>query len=77
MENASMRAEPTNLETDPERLAAELTEAAYSVALRHGIKGTFVELELGLWDAIRAMEGRIAEGSAQHDVQPDSDHRHN
>jgi hypothetical protein len=54
-----MRAKPTNLETDLECLVAELTEAAYRVALRHGIKGTFVDLELGLWDAIRAYRGRL------------------
>ena len=71
MENASTRAEPTSLETDPERLVAELTEAAYSVALRHGIKGAFVELELGLWDAIRVSGGEDRGGDAPHDVQLD------
>jgi hypothetical protein len=56
-----MRENPTNLRTDLEGLVAELTEAAYGFALRHGLKGTFVELELGLWDAIRACQGRIEE----------------
>jgi hypothetical protein len=68
-----MRAKPTNLETDLERLVAELTEAAYSVALRHGIKGTFVDLELGLWDAIRAYQGRIEDfASASPSAGPSS-----
>ena len=56
-----MRAKPTNLQTDLEGLVAELTEAAYGFALRHGFNGTFVEVELGLWHAIRACQGRIEE----------------
>jgi hypothetical protein len=56
-----MRENPTSLQTDLEGLVAELTEAAYGVALRHGFRGTFVEVELGLWDAIRACQGRIEE----------------
>jgi hypothetical protein len=47
--------------TDPDDLVAELTDAAYRFALRHGFKGTFVELELGLWDAIRARQWTIKE----------------
>jgi hypothetical protein len=40
--------------TDPaEELLARLTAAAYSVALRHGLKGPFLEVELGLWRALR------------------------
>ena len=40
-------------ETLAEGFLAELTDAAYRVALRHGIKGTFVDLELDLWQALR------------------------
>ena len=54
-----MRANLANRQTDLEGLVAELTEAAYGFALRHGFKGSFVEVELGLWDAIRACQGRI------------------
>lgn len=32
--------------------AAELTNAAYSVALRHGMAGTWLDLELELWKAL-------------------------
>jgi hypothetical protein len=32
-----------------ETLAAELTRAAYCVALRHGTGGTWLDLELALW----------------------------
>ena len=31
---------------------AELTDAAYAVALRHGAGRSWVELELGLWEAL-------------------------
>lgn len=40
--------EPPNLEF----LVAELTEAAYPVALRHRGRGSWVDLELDLWKAL-------------------------
>ena len=40
--------------TDPaEELLARLTATAYSVALRHGLKGPFIDVELALWRALR------------------------
>lgn len=36
-----------------ENFLAELTEAAYSVALRRGFAGSFVEIQLDLWAALR------------------------
>jgi hypothetical protein len=33
-------------------LVAQLTEAAYPVALRHGERGSWVDLELDLWRAL-------------------------
>jgi hypothetical protein len=39
---------PPNLES----LVAELTEAAYPVALRHSARGSWVDLELDLWKAL-------------------------
>jgi hypothetical protein len=33
-------------------LAAELTSAAYRIALRHGTGDSWIELELGLWQAL-------------------------
>jgi hypothetical protein len=56
-----MHANPTHSQTDLEGLVAELTEAAYRVTLRHGFKGAFVDVELGLWHALRACQGRIEE----------------
>lgn len=37
-----------------EGLLVELTESAFSVAVRHGIRGAFLEVELGLYQALRA-----------------------
>ena len=35
-----------------ENLAAELTSAVYPVVLRRGLKGSWIEVELGLWRAL-------------------------
>ena len=35
-----------------ENLAAELTEAAYPVALRHGVGKEWLDLQLDLWKAL-------------------------
>ena len=40
--------EPPNLES----LVAQLTEAAYPIALRHRGRGSWVDLELDLWKAL-------------------------
>jgi hypothetical protein len=37
---------------DLENLAAELTQAAYPVALRHGVGKEWLDLELDLWKAM-------------------------
>jgi carbon storage regulator len=42
-------------ETTPDsadELAAELSDAAYQVALRHGLKRTWIDAELDLWRAL-------------------------
>jgi hypothetical protein len=38
----------------PDDVLARVTEAAYRVALRRGFRGAFLDLELGLWDAVHA-----------------------
>jgi hypothetical protein len=38
---------------DGEALLARLTTAAYSVALRHGLKAPFIDVELALWRELR------------------------
>ena len=46
----------TSLPTaDREAFVARLATTAYQVALRHGIKGSFAELELDLWHELRAV----------------------
>lgn len=37
-----------------EQFAAMLTQVAYDVALRHGVAGSFADLELDLWKNLRA-----------------------
>ncbi len=39
----------------PEDVAAELASAAYLVALRHGLRAPFVDVELDLWRELRAV----------------------
>jgi hypothetical protein len=41
-----------NRDTRLENFAAELTRAAYYVALRHGTAGSWIKVELGLWRAL-------------------------
>ena len=36
-----------------ENLAAELTSAAYAVALRHGLEDKWLDLQLELWKALK------------------------
>jgi len=43
-----------------ESFAAELTSAAYAVALRHGMRCSWLEVELGLWRALAATVERWA-----------------
>jgi hypothetical protein len=54
-----MRAKPTSAQIDLEGLVAELSHAAYAFVLRNGFEGSFVEVELGLWEALRACQGKI------------------
>ena len=44
-----------------EHLLAELAQAAYGVALRHGIKGPFIDVELDLWRELRSVLNRYEE----------------
>jgi hypothetical protein len=42
-----------------ENIAAELTSAVYLVVLRHGMSGSWLELELDLWRALAATVKRV------------------
>jgi hypothetical protein len=43
---------------------ARLTDAAYAVALRHGVKGSFADLELALWRELRAVVEAVTRPAA-------------
>ena len=47
-----------------EDLLAELTTTAYRVALRHGFKGPFIDVELELWRELRNVLDRHEEDGA-------------
>jgi len=57
-----MVASNVQLRDDPEILLAELTVAAHQVALRHGLRGSFLEAELELWRELRAVLFQPQEG---------------
>jgi len=38
-----------------DHFAAELTSAAYAVALRHGVEDQWLDLELELWETLKEM----------------------
>jgi hypothetical protein len=48
-----------------ETLAAELTDAAYPIALRQGIAGSWVDLELDLWKVLNATVQKWGRESAR------------
>jgi len=60
-EKTSMVANNMSFRTASEHLLAELASAAYEVALRHGIRGSFLEVELELWRELRAVLDRAAQ----------------
>jgi hypothetical protein len=52
-----------------DKFAAELTEAAYRVALRHGVGGSWLDLELDLWHALTdAVRNKGRELSARREA---------
>ena len=50
-----MVAPRTDVTTSGEELLARLTTAAYSVALQHGLRAPFIDVELALWRELRAL----------------------
>jgi hypothetical protein len=55
-----------------EHFAAELTRAAYHVALRHGAAGRWLDLELDLWRALADTVNRWGGKSPPDQVAPGS-----
>jgi len=66
-----MPADPIAPQADPDGLMAELYEAAQGFAVRHGFKGTFIEVVLELWDALRACAGGGSKSSRRPRRRPD------
>jgi hypothetical protein len=56
-----------------EEMLAELTDVAYQVFLRHGLKGSFLKIELELWHELRAAFGREVLGEALIGPRPRED----
>jgi hypothetical protein len=52
-----------------EDLVAELTAAAYVVALRHGVGHPWLDLELELWHALTDVTSKWNRNA--HDLRPD------
>jgi hypothetical protein len=46
------------LQSSTEELLADLTDAAYRIALKHGFQGSFIRVQLDLWTALRAVLGK-------------------
>jgi len=55
-----MAASSYQLHDTVEEFLAELTDTAYRVALKHGVRGSFFNVQLDLWTALRAVLGRKA-----------------
>ena len=52
-----------------EALAAELTQAAYCVAMRHETRACWIDLELELWKAVReTLQDRAQNGPGPRDA---------
>ncbi|HEV3258635.1 MAG TPA: hypothetical protein VG013_17300 [Gemmataceae bacterium] len=61
IDNSRATADPDSL---LDNLAAELTRAAYHVALRHGAAATWLDLELDLWCALADAINRWRQGKS-------------
>jgi hypothetical protein len=62
-----MVAPRTDATISAEELLARLTAKAYSVALRHGLRAPFIDVELALWRELREV---LAEEAAGLPVSP-------
>ena len=55
----------SDLEIRLEEFTAELTKAAYAVALRHGARDKWLDLQLELWKALKETVEKWGQESAQ------------
>ena len=59
-----------NRDTVLENFAAELTSAAYAVALRHGVEDKWLDLELELWEALKEAVKKWEQGAPRFSAVP-------
>lgn len=50
----------SRLNAENEAFLAELTDAAYRVALQHGLRSSFLDVQLEMWNALRTVVAREA-----------------
>lgn len=50
-----MRSINSNQIANSDEFAAQLADAAYQAALQHGFRGSFLDLELAIWTAVRSV----------------------
>ncbi|HZW34394.1 MAG TPA: hypothetical protein VFF52_26965 [Isosphaeraceae bacterium] len=54
---------------DSDGLVAEVYQAAFDFAMRRGFRGTFVEVQIGLLDALRDCARGVSTGDLRHAVE--------
>jgi hypothetical protein len=59
-----------NWDTMLENFAAELTSAAYAVALRHGVEEKWLDVELELWKALKEAVKKSGQEPPQFSDEP-------
>ena len=55
-----------NRDPQLEHIAAELTTAVYLLLLRHGKRGSWLDLELGLWRALAETLKSVGRETSRH-----------
>ena len=62
---------PGKLGPTAESFLAELTDAAYQSVLKHRLHASFVDVQLGLWSALRAvLENKVAQRRQRFCARP-------
>jgi hypothetical protein len=61
---------PLRLSVPVEDFLARLTDAAYRVSLKHGFQGSFLDVQLELWSALRGVVARSFDLHGQPEDDP-------
>jgi hypothetical protein len=59
---------PDELKVWREGLLVDLTESAFYIAMKHGIKGSLLEVELGLYRAFRSVVRRVGQEALRSQI---------